>query len=109
MSIRTSTLFLAIAAMTMAASAAFAADVAQPETQGSVAAQAVAEANHLAKVHGIDNRARQPEAQAPGDANSQAFADAIHLKKSHGNVNDSADKRLEMTTRIIDPRPRQSR
>lgn len=95
MTIRTSTLSLAIAAMSMAASAAFAADVAQPETPGSEIAKAVAEAKHLPKVHGIDNRARQPDAQAPGDPRAQAVAEAIHLKKSHGVINDSADQRLE--------------
>ena len=95
MSIRTSTLFLAIAAMSTAASAAFAADVAQPETPGSQAPKAVAEATHLPKVHGIDHRVRQPEAQASGNARAQAVAESIHLKKSHGVVNNSADKRLE--------------
>lgn len=93
--LRTSTLSLAIAAMTMAASATFAAQVAQPETPGSEAAQAVAEAKHLARVHGSDDRARQPQAQAPGDASAQAVAEAIHLKRPHGSVNDSADQRLE--------------
>lgn len=95
MTIRTTTLSLAIAAMSMAASAAFAADVAQPETPGSEGPKAVAEARHLAKLHGIDSRAKQPEAQAPGDAKAQSVAEAIHLKKSHGVINDSADKRLE--------------
>jgi opacity protein-like surface antigen len=95
MSIRTSTLSLAIAAVTMAASAAFAADVAQPETPGSQAPKAVAEAAHLSRVHGIDSRARQPQAQAAGDAKAQAVSEAIHLKKSHGVINDSADKQLE--------------
>ena len=90
-----STLSLAIAAMTLA-SAAFAADVAQPETPGSAAAQAAAEAKHLPKVHGINNLAKQPEAQAAGNANAQAVAEATHLKKSHGKVNNSADKRLEI-------------
>jgi hypothetical protein len=95
MFIRTSTLSLAIAAMAMTATTAFALDIGQPETQSSPAAQAVAEARHLAKVHGIDNSAKQPEAQASGDANSQAVAEANHMRKSHGNVNNAADKRLE--------------
>lgn len=94
-SLRTTTLSIAVAAITMAASAAFAADTAQPETPGSAQAQAVAEAKHLARVHGIDYRARQPQAQAAGDARAQAVAEAMHLKKAHGNVNDSADQRLE--------------
>lgn len=94
--LRTSTLSLAIAAMTLAASAAFAADVAQPETPGSAAAQAAAETKHLARVHGIDYRAPQPQAQAAGDARAQAVAEARHLAKSHGIVNDSADQRLEI-------------
>jgi hypothetical protein len=95
MSIRTTTLSIAIAAMAMASSAAFAADVAEPETPGSKAAQAVAEAKHLPKVHGIDYRAKQPVAQAPGDAGAQEVAESIHLKRSHGVINDSADQRLE--------------
>lgn len=95
MTIRTTTLSLAIAAMSMAASAAFAADVAQPETPGSEGPKAVAEARHLARLHGIDSRAKQPEAQAPGDAKAQSVAETVHLKKSHGVINDSADRRLE--------------
>lgn len=94
--VRTTTLSLVIATMTLAASAAFATDVAQPETPGSQAAQAAAEAKHLARVHGIDNRARQPQAEAPGSVRAQAAAEALHLKKTHGIVNDSADRRLEI-------------
>lgn len=92
----TSTLSLAVAALTLAASAALASEVAQPETPANAAAQAVAEAKHLARVHGIDYRAPQPQAQAAGDARAQEVAEAIHLKKSHGVVNDSADQRLEI-------------
>jgi hypothetical protein len=93
--LRTSTVSLAIAAMALAASAALAAEVPEPETPGSAAAQAVAEAKHLARVHGIDPRAPQPQAQTAGDARAQAVAEAMHLKKSHGVINDSADQRLE--------------
>jgi len=96
MSMRKSTISLAIAAVAMSVSATFAADVAQPETPGSEAPKAVAEAQHLRKQHGIDYRAKQPEAQAPGDKGAQARAESIHMKKSHGVINDSADKRLEM-------------
>lgn len=95
MLIRTSTISLAIAAIGLAASAAFAADVAQPETPGSEGPKAVAEARHLARLHGTDSRAKQPDAQAPGDAKAQAVAEVIHLKRMHGVINDSADKRLE--------------
>lgn len=77
------------------ATATFAADVAQPETPGSAGPKAAAEAKHLAKPHGTDASAKQPEAQAAGNPKSQAAAEAKHLKKKHGNVNDSADKRLE--------------
>lgn len=77
------------------AASSFAADVAKPETPGSEAPKAAAEAKHLAKPHGIDKSARQPEAQTAGDAKAQAKAEAKHLKKKHGKVNDSADKRLE--------------
>lgn len=78
------------------ATAAFAADVAEAETPGSAGPKAAAEAKHLAKPHGIDKTAKQPIAQAPGNQKAQAVAEAKHLKKKHGNVNDSADKRLEM-------------
>lgn len=77
------------------AAASFAADVAKPETPGSEAPKAAAEAKHLAKPHGTDKSAKQPEAQKAGDAKVQAKAEARHLKKKHGKVNDSADKRLE--------------
>lgn len=93
---RTSMLSLAVAAIGLAASAAFAADVAQPETPGSEGPKAVAEARSLARLRGIDSRVRQPEAQAPGDAKAQSIAEAIHLKKEHGFINDSADRRLEI-------------
>jgi hypothetical protein len=94
MTIRTSTLSLAIA-MSMAASAALAAEVALPETPGSEGPKQVAEALHLPKVHGIDHRAPQPDAQTPGHPLAQAVAEAIHLKRTHGTINDSADQRLE--------------
>ena len=78
------------------AAASFAADVAEPETPGSEAPKAAAEAKHLAKPHGTDKPAKQPEeAQKSGDSKAQAKAEAKHLKKKHGKVNDSADKRLE--------------
>lgn len=71
--------------------------VTAPEAQmpGSREAQAVAEAIHLKKLHGMDARVEQPEAQTPGSEKSQAVAEARHLKKSHGMINDAADKRLE--------------
>lgn len=93
MSARTSILALALASL--GASAAFAADVAQPETPDSEGPKAVAEARHLAKAHGIDYRAKQPEAQAAGSPAAQPAAETIHLKRQHGVVNDSADRRLE--------------
>lgn len=93
---RTSILSIAIAATAIAASAVFASEVAPPETPGSEGPKAVAEARHLAKVHGIDYQARQVEAQRAGDPKSQAVAESIHLKRAHGFVNDVADKRLEM-------------
>lgn len=96
MTTRTSILALAIASLALGASAAFAADVAQPETPGSEGPKAVAEARHLAKVHGIDNRAKQPEAQAAGSPAAQSAAETIHLKRQHGVVNDTADRRLEL-------------
>lgn len=77
------------------ATASFAADVAQPETPGSKAAQQAGEAQHMKKTHGTSGAAKQPEAQAAGSAKAQAAAETKHLKKKHGNVNDSADKRLE--------------
>lgn len=92
---RTSILSVAIAAAALA-SASFASEVAPPETPGSEGPKAVAEARHLAKVHGIDYRARQPEAQSAGDPKAQAVAEAIHLRRMHGMINDSADQRLEM-------------
>lgn len=76
------------------ATAAFAADVAQPETPGGAAPKAAAEARHLAKVHGL-KKTKQQEAQAAGSPKAQAAAEAKHLKKKHGGVNDSADRRLE--------------
>ncbi len=79
----------------MFATASFAADVAKPETPGSAAPKAAAEAKHLAKPHGTDASAKQPEVQTAGSAKAQAKAEAKHLKKKHGKVNDSADKRLE--------------
>lgn len=79
----------------LVAGAAFAADVAKPETPGSEGPKAAAEAKHLAKQHGTSKAATQPEAQAPGSAKAQATAEARHAKKTHGKVNDSADQRLE--------------
>lgn len=76
------------------ATAAFSGD-APPETPGSAAPKAAAEAKHLAKQHGIDKSAKQPVAQAPGSEKAQGVAEAKHLKKKHGNINDSADQRLE--------------
>jgi hypothetical protein len=76
------------------ATATFAA-MPQPETQGSEPAQAAAEATHNARVHGIDNTAKQPQAQAADSKKSQDVAEAKHLKKSHGNVNNSADQHTQ--------------
>jgi hypothetical protein len=67
----------------------------EPETPGSEAPKAAAEAKHIPKAHGIDKTAKQPQAQATGSAKSQAVAEAKHLKKSHGKVNDSADQRTQ--------------
>ena len=74
---------------------ATAADVVQAETPGSAAPKAAAEAKHLSKKHGLKDT-KQPEAQMAGSEKAQAAAETKHLKKKHGNVNDSADKRLEM-------------
>lgn len=79
----------------MLASATFAADVAQPETTGSEGPKAVAEANRLARQHGLVKPAHEVEVQMPGDARAQAAAESIHLRRTHGNINDSADQRLE--------------
>lgn len=79
---------------TLFASVTFAADV-QPETPGSEAPKAAAEAKRAVKPRGIDKTAKQSVAQAPGDAKAQGTAETRHLKKTHGKVNDSADKRLE--------------
>ena len=79
---------------TLLATAAYAADVAQPETPGSAAPKAAAEKKHLAKKHGLP-AGKQVEAQMAGDSGAQAKAEAKHLKKTHGKINDSADKRLE--------------
>lgn len=73
---------------------AFAASTAEPETPGSEAPKAVAEATHMARMHGIDNRAKQPLAEAPGSERAQAAAEARHLPLAHGNINDSADRRM---------------
>ncbi len=79
---------------TLFASATFA-DVAQPETPGSEGPKAVAEANHLARQHGLAKPVHEVEAQTTGDARAQAVAETIHLGRTHGNVNDSANQRLE--------------
>jgi hypothetical protein len=76
------------------ASVTFAADVAEPETPGSAAPKAAAEAIHNARVHGISNLAAQPIAQAPGSEKAQAVSESIHLQTQHGNINDSADRRM---------------
>jgi len=69
---------------------------AQPEAEmaGSEGPKLVAEAIHLARVHGIDQRARDAVAGAPGSAQAQAVAESIHLGRQHGQVNDSADQRM---------------
>lgn len=85
---------IALLSASLFASAAFAADVAEPETPGSAASQAVAEAIHNARVHGISSLAPQPIAEAPGSEKAQAVSESIHLKKQHGNINDSADQRM---------------
>lgn len=77
------------------ATVTFAAEVAQPETPGSAGPKAAAETKHLAKPHGTDKSAKQPEAQAAGNAKAQAKAEAKHRQKKHGKINDSADQRLE--------------
>lgn len=83
----------------MFASVGFAADVPQPETPGSAAAQAYAEALREARLKSGSTAAsylaQQPAAQAPGSAATQAAAEAAHLRKTHGNINQSADQRLE--------------
>lgn len=79
----------------MLASATFAADVAQPETPGSEGPKAVAEANHLARQHGLVKPAQEVEVEMSANARAQAVAESIHLRKTHGNINDSADQRLE--------------
>jgi len=37
-----------------------------------------------------------PNAQMPANETAQVRAEAKHLAKTHGNVNDSADKRLDL-------------
>jgi hypothetical protein len=85
---------IALLSATLFASAGFAADVAEPETPGSAAPKAVAEAVHNARVHGIPSLAPQPIAQAAGSEKAQAVSESIHLQKQHGNINDSADQRM---------------
>lgn len=58
-----------------ATTAAYAADVAQPETPGSAAPKAAAEKKHLAKKHDLP-ATRQQEAQMVDDAGAQAKAEA---------------------------------
>jgi len=89
MSVRTLSLSLALAALGITGAAA-----ATPEAQapGSDAPKAVAEARHIAKVHGIDLAAKQPVAQAPGSASAQERAEAEHLANTHGTINDASDR-----------------
>ena len=83
----------------MAAGASTAADVSQPETPGSAASQAYAEALREARLKegrtAAFHQGEQPAAQAPGSVAAQAAAEAAHLKKPHGIINQSADQRLE--------------
>lgn len=93
-SILTRVAFIAMAnAATL--SFAFASELAQPETAGLPGPQAVAESRHQALQHGLP-QVKPLEVQAAGHEKAQAAAEAIHLKKMHGNVNDSANRRLEI-------------
>lgn len=85
---------IALLSATLFASVSFAADVAEPETPGSLGPKMVAEAIHNDRVHGISSTAVQPIAQAPGSGQAQAASEHIHLQKRHGNINDSADRRM---------------
>ena len=84
---------IALLSATLFASAGFAA-TAEPETPGSAGPQAVAEAIHNARDHGLSNLTKQPIEQAAGSEQAQAVSESIHLKKQHGGINDSADQRM---------------
>lgn len=93
MSIRKNTSIL-VSALLSAGIAAAATNLPEPETPGSAGPQAVAEAIHNARLHGIEATARQPAAQAPGSEQAQSVAESRHLPKLHGQVNDAADRRM---------------
>lgn len=76
------------------ASIGFAADVAAPQTPGSLGPKMKAETIHNARIHGQSSAATQSIAQAPGSEQAQAVAEQLHLQTQHGNVNDSADQRM---------------
>jgi hypothetical protein len=65
--------------------------VPEAQKQGSEKAQAAAETNHNAKVHGTNAKAKQPQAQTSGSARSKAAAERKHMAKAHTGKKNSTD------------------
>lgn len=66
---------------------------AEAQMPASPKAQAAAEDKHNAKVHGVDNSAKQPEAQAAGSPKAEGKAERKHKAKPHTGKKNSTDGR----------------